>query len=279
MTTFDLPKEYNDPSMSIDVANSKLPIPAPKLIWRNGEFALKDIAEVGGVRKFGGWSLSAKDYEELKEELPTLPETWKLTKLSGKDEQYEMYLTRDVWFAPIRRRFAWFVSEQGDKNYSITQYVGYLAVGSGNNTLTPWGAVVLQAKSLMGKELDARIAEYKALTAPIRGTTLPTYFYHPLGTFGKEPVFAKAKSKDGNSSSPVTNVQLYRPAQKDVEAFTKMCFVGQETAKIILDIGKATEEWAKAWNEKKAQPTAVVVENHVEEENPFGPPSDSDFSF
>lgn len=259
--SYDIPEGANDAVGSLGAV--VLPFAAPIVFWRNGDKAFAQVKDIQDVRRFGGWAIQPDEIESMKESLPPeLPADWQKMEFMGERATYTNYITRKVYAAIIARRFSWFVND--GKSRSVTQYLAYLGTRVENNIM-PWGAVILQAKSLGGVDLDKAIAEFKKLTAQFRENTKEQFFYAPLGTWGSEPQFTNNKSKDGNKQSSVTPVHVYKPQGGYSKSLVDMLFVGRETAAEIVEIRKKAQEWLDDWNNRRK-----VAEVKAPEENPFG---------
>jgi hypothetical protein len=251
MTQFLIPQEYQEElkgAMS-DQSGIKLPFPAPTLYWYNGKTEFMTVEEITDARRFGGWGVSKEDIDNLG--VAPSP-AWKLHDLTNKDaKQYQAYLFRTVWVAPIARRSAWFENEGSSK--SSLNILAYLALRNAEGKFLPYGAVVLSAKSYTGVALDKCFKEFASKTAPFRGDTLPNFFFTPIGTFGKTPIFKYNTGKGGKKTS-VTDPQLYIPEGGYNEEFLTACFapnVGSEVIGQMREFKKQASEWLDDWNKRK----------------------------
>jgi hypothetical protein len=264
---FDLPQEYNDAakdSMKGATAGVPCPYPAPEMYWRNGDTSLSAIKEISDARRFGGWGIDKKATNQLVGVPEQFPSTWELFEgLTGKTsgETYDAYMTRSAWVAPIVRRYRW----NDFSNRSEVQYLCYFAE-TVEKVMTPWGFVIVSAKSLDTKVLDGLFRDFENKTNDLRGTTRTNFFYNPIGTFGQTPTF-ETRGK-GNKTSQVTPPQLFVPQGGYTVDLLKSCFVGQDiAAEIYVAINNpATKAWADDWNKKSAK---VETQQAVEEANPF----------
>lgn len=228
----------------------KLPFPAPTVYWNNGDIALKAMPEIKDARRFGGWGVDKAELEDLG--LPPSP-AWVLHTMTSRKNgaSYEAYLFRSAWVAPIARRSRWV--EVDGRPKSTVNYLCMLALRNKEGSFLPYGPIVLSAKSLTGKALDDRFAEFRNKTAAIRGEALANFFFHPIGTYGPEPVFADKKGKGGQSSS-VTDPQLYIPAEGYTEAELTKYFVPNVNAELLdqmADYKRLAKEWIAEWDKKE----------------------------
>ena len=254
--SFDLPDNANEIQ---GIGAVELPFVAPLMYWRSGVEALKNMEEIKGVQRFGGWAIQPDQIEPYTA-LPKLPPAFEKIKLSGSEGNYENYLTRNVDVAVIARRFAWF-----DK--SVTQYLCFLR---------DFGAVVLQAKSTTGKDLDNAFSEFKKKSVEARfnqstqSTVADNFFYAPIGSFGDTPVFVEKKGK--RDSTMVTIPIAFTPANGWTGQ--NIQYVGKEVASEILRMQKLAKPWLDDWNNRRSE--KPQAENSLppmpdtSEEFPFG---------
>lgn len=251
MSGFPVPQEYQEQfkgSMS-DNKGVKLPFPAPTLWWMNGNAAFKNTKEIEDARRFGGFGISKEDIEE--QGIPAA-QTWKLHDLTNtKGDQYAAYLCRTAWVAPIARRFAWFENE--GKWRSSLNILAYLAIMDANKKFTPYGAVILSAKSFTGNALDKCFKDFATKTAELRGDTLTNFFFHPIGTWGNEVKLEEIKGK-GGASSTITPPQLYIPKDGYTAEHLQQWFVPNALPEVLADMRdyKANaQEWLDDWKNRK----------------------------
>lgn len=242
--SFDLPKNANEIQ---GIGAVELPFVAPLMYWRSGVEALKNMEEVKGVPRFGGWAIQPDQIEPFTA-LPKLPLAFEKIKLSGTEGNYENYLARNVDVAVIARRFAWF-----DK--SVTQYLCYLK---------DFGAVVLQAKSTTGKDLDAAVSDFKKKTIearfnqPTQSTVAEQFFFAPIGSFGDTPIFVKKTGK-GNQETMVTVPAAFTPSGGWTGQ--NIQYVGKEVAAEILRMQKLAKPWLDDWNNRRSEKPQVANDN------------------
>lgn len=234
----------------------QLPFVAPLLWWKNGETALTKTAEITDARRFGGWGVSE---EEIVNAGMELPNNWNMFELSGsKGNDYNAYLARFVYVAPIDRRFAWFQKPETGSWVSKLNILAYMGEMTAEKKMIPWGPVVLSAKGYSGQHIDNAFKKFMTETAKLRDGDPSNYFYHPIGTFAKEPIFEKVTGK-GGSSSPITPCQLFVPnggyTVEDMDRY----FVGDEIAAVMVDLRDQAREWLSDWNRKKEQTEADEV--------------------
>ena len=238
-------------SMSRNDGGAKLPFAAPILWWKNANTELAGMDEITDVRRFGGWGISKDDIDEQKDQLPPeLPANWKLfeTLRNHDGGTYAAYLTRQVWVAPIDRRYVW--KTYDGKARSKVNILCYMAVGTPDKKLLPWGAVVLSGSSYSGKAIDDAIAKFKTDTDKLRDGDPVNLFYIPLGTFGNAPIFDKYTGKEGKSSS-TTPCQLFTPEGGYTAQTLDDWFVGDEVAAEMGLLRAQAGEWLDEWNKKK----------------------------
>lgn len=257
-TTFQVPEEFqNALKDSMRGENGvKLPFSAPTMWWFNGKPALKNVKEIATAQRFGGWGISKEEIDGFSD-LPELPSNWQLRDdlTNGKGETYSAFLCRTAFVAPIARRWGWF--DFDGKSRSAVNILCYLAVMQQDKSLLPWGPVVLSAKSYTGNDLDACFKNFASKTTSLRGTALPNFFYHPIGTWGAEPKFIERKGK--NASSSVTPPQLYEPTNGyNVEALTKW-FVSTDVMSGMNDYLASAKEWLADWKNKNAKQAAPII--------------------
>jgi hypothetical protein len=259
---FEVPAEFQNKLKDAmkDESGAKLPFAAPLMWWMNGKTALKNM-DINDPTRFGGWGISKEDVDNFGEELPALPPTWKLhdNLTSGKGNSYSAYLTRTAWVAPIARRFGWF--EHDGKSRSKLNVLCYLAVVQPDKTMLPYGPVVLSVGSLTTLDLDKCFKDFAAKSAKARGETPPNFFWHPIGTWGKEPKFEDRKGKNGSSSS-VTPPQLYLPDTGLTTDYLKKWFVGPDVAREMAGYLDQAQDWIADWKNrggKKEQPVEMAV--------------------
>lgn len=274
---YDIPEGANEAIGSLGAV--VLPFAAPIMFWRNGDKAFAGAKDVQDARRFGGWAIQPSEIDTMKESLPPeLPADWLAMEFMGEKETYSNFITRRAYVAVIARRHAWFVND--GKSKSVTQYLGYLGERT-ENTINPWGPVILQAKSLGGVDLDKAVTQFKKLTAQFREGVKEQFFYAPLGTFGDAPEFQTHKSKDGNSQSAVTPVRVYQPPNGYGKKLVDILFVGRETAAEIVELRKQAQEWLDDWNNRRRTNGNGAA---PEQDAPFGaddlqPPDDDGMPF
>lgn len=273
---FEVPAEFQEKlknSMK-DESGVKLPFAAPTMWWMNGKIALKNVQQVTDATRFGGWGISKDEIDDFGSDFPGVPDYWQLhdNLTNGKGETYAAYLCRTAWVAPIARRSGWF--EFDGKSRSKVHVLCYLALYNQKDApLVPFGPVVLSASSLTGVELDKCFKDFAAKSAQLRGKTPANFFFHPIGTWGPDPVFSERKGKNGSSSS-VTSPQLYLPKTGMSTELLQKWFVGSEVAAAMADYLDQAQDWIADWKNRKG-------EQKVQEPNPFDvpPPEEDGFPF
>jgi hypothetical protein len=274
---FEVPAEFQEKLKNAmkDENGIKLPFAAPTMWWMNGNIALKNLKQIEDATRFGGWGISKEDIDGFGSDLAEIPATWVLhEELTNRDNgTYAAYLCRSAWVAPIARRYGWF--ERDGKSRSKVNVLCYLAIYQPDRTLLPYGPVVLSASSYTGSDLDKCFKDFAAKSAQLRGSTSPNFFYHPIGTWGKEPIYAERKAKTGGSSSSVTPPQLYLPKDGLSLETLKAWFVGPDIAAEMATYLDQAQEWLADWKRKD--------EKKAQEPNPFdttpAPPEDDGFPY
>jgi hypothetical protein len=260
MSVFNVPADYQQTlNGSLDTSSViRLPFAAPQIWWKNGDPALEFQEAIVSAQRFGGWGC---DQEEIAEHGVSYAAQagWQLFSMrSGQGGgTYQAYLTRQLWAAPILRRFAWFKGRNpGERDTSKTQYLVYLAkVNPADKTFTPMGPAILHASALTGLDLDACFKEFKSKTAEVRideGKPVPpNYFYHPIGTWGTKPIYKERKSKQNGQGSLVTPPALFNPPNGFALETLQRWFVGADVIKEIVRLYDLAGEWAADWNNRK----------------------------
>lgn len=250
---FEVPAEFQDKLKNAmkDDTGVKLPFAAPTMWWMNGKAALKSVKQIEDATRFGGWGISKEEIDGFGSELAEVPAYWQLHDdlTNGKGESYSAYLCRTAWVAPIARRYGWFEFE--GKSRSSVNILCYLALYEQRGApLKPFGPVVLSAKSFTGNDLDKCFKDFASKSAQARGNTSQNFFFHPIGTWGKEPVFVERKGKNGSSSS-VTPPQLYLPENGITVDVLKNWFVGPEIAMDMAKYLDLAQDWLNDWKNRK----------------------------
>jgi hypothetical protein len=273
---FEIPAEFQEKMKNAmkDESGVKLPFAAPVMWWMNGKTALKSVAQVTDATRFGGWGISKEEVDGFGSELPEVPTYWQLHEelTNGQGSSYAAYLCRTAWVAPIARRSAWF--EYDGKSRSKLHVLCYLATYQQDKPLTPFGPVVLSASSLTGLDLDKCFKDFAAKSASVRGNTSPNFFFHPIGTWGKEPKFTERKSKNGGSSSSVTPPQLFLPEAGITTETLQKWFVGHDVAKEMASYLDLAQDWINDWKNRKGEQKQAATGFEeppmiTEEEYPF----------
>jgi hypothetical protein len=272
---FDIPVEFQEKLKNAmkDESGIKLPFAAPTMWWMNGKATLKALREITDARRFGGWGISKDEIDNFGSDLAEIPAQWVLHEELTNNEggTYAAYLCRTAWVAPIASRRGWF--ERDGKSRSKTNILCYLAILQPDKTLLPYGPVVLSASSYTGLNLDKCFKDFTAKTSQLRGTTPSNFFYHPIGTWGPDPIFSENKGKQGQSSS-VTPPQLFMPAAGLTLDTLKAWFVGQDVAAQMAEYLDQAQDWLADWKKKDSK--------KQQEPNPFGeepPAPENDFPY
>src|SRR5690349_5681227 len=277
--TFEIPAEFQNKlknSMK-DSSSVKLPFAAPTMWWMNGKPALKNTKQIDDATRFGGWGITKDEVDNFGSELAEVPAYWQLHEdlVNGSGGSYAAYLCRTAWVAPIARRYGWFTDKTG-RSGSKLNVLCYLATMQPDKTLLPYGPVILSAKSLTCLDLDKCFKDFAAKTSKLRAGTLPNYFYHPIGTWGPEPIFTERKSKGNGAASSVTPPQLYQPKEGEYKLETlQKWFVSVEVVEEMSRLYDLAQEWVEDWKNKRtdkaeAAPDAdLSIPPEPEEDFPF----------
>lgn len=274
--TFEVPAEFQEKLKNAmkDESGVKLPFAAPTMWWMNGKTALKGVTQIADATRFGGWGISKEETDDFGTELAEVPQYWQLHNelTNTKNKTYAAYLCRTAWVAPIARRHAWF--ENDGKSRSKVNILGYLATAQQGGVLVPFGPVVLSAGGLTGVDLDKLFKEFAAKTAQLRGSTPANFFYHPIGTFGKEPKFAERTGKSNGESSSVTPPQLFVPEAGITTETLQKWFVGPTVAADMAKYSDLAQDWIADWKNRKGE--AKQAADEAPEMRPLG---DEDMPF
>lgn len=264
----------------------QLDFPALPIYWKNGNARLPETA---GVEHFGGWCSDAAKFENTVAELGIEPPAgWvKQTMRNDKGDEYEVYCARQVIFAPVRKRSAWFTARDGSKkSNSAVNVLGYMAVVDPKvkpeaRTFIPWGFVVISAKSLTGKAVEDLLASWKSKVTPILRQTKDASqslgdYYVSIGTFGKIATETH-KSKSGGQSSTVTPCRLVVPDTITPEVIAKR-YIGEGISAICAEAFTNSQEWADDWNKRdNRKPTTMDDGGDVQPEDNYGAENDIPF--
>lgn len=271
---FEIPAEFQEKLKNAmkDESGVKLPFAAPTMWWMNGKAALKSVKQIEDATRFGGWGISKEEIDNFGSDLAEVPSYWQLHDdlTNGQGNTYSAYLCRTAWVAPIARRYGWF--EFDGKSRSAVNVLCYLALYQQKDApLMPFGPVVLSAKSFTGLDLDKCFKDFAAKSAQLRGSTPPNFFFHPIGTWGKEPIFSERKGKGGASSS-VTPPQLFLPTNGLTTETLQKWFVGPEVAADMAKYLDQAQDWIADWKNRKGkqeQPADFVPESRPLDESDF----------
>jgi hypothetical protein len=243
--SFDLPENANEIE---GMGAVELPFIAPLIYWRSGNDALEHMQEIQGVQRFGGWAIQPDQIDPFPS-LPELSMTFALTELSGSEGKYTNFLSRQIDVAVVARRFAWF-----DK--SVTQYLAYMK---------NFGAVILQAKSTTGKDLDAAVSDFKKKSVDARwnastaSAVTEQFFFMSIGSFGDAPVFVKKTNARGDETRVTVPVIL---TPKEGFTAANIQYVGRDIAGEIVNMQKQAKAWLDDWN-KRAKQKQAAPENEL----------------
>lgn len=251
----NLDQSLTDAMNGMNKANGiELPFPAPVLWVLNGQPAAK---VQGGAGYFGGWSADANGLDKLLSETGRqAPFGFTRTTQASRDgNEYDTLITRYVHVACIAKRESWLLDNRRTPEYvdGARRHLQVLAMlanlDEATGTFMQWGPVVLSAKGFQAKNLLAATTQWEQGTAPVRRAIAPKispwFFWISIGTFGdKREVTNVGKA---GAQSPITPIKLHLP---DVtEAFLTKRFVGQEVARVIVELSQQAGEWLNAWRE------------------------------
>lgn len=239
----------SDPMQSALHDGIQLPFPTLFASWHNGK---KELAELGtdSVKYAGGWEMSEKYYEGVKDQFPDLP-MFKMAAMNGK-ESYNAYLAKTLIVVPvgIRERSLMKVDGRDVVVKKFTkgarahmQLLAYLAT----QNMEPFAPIVLSAKSNSARYIKDAIKLFDDNTKEIRsGVKVPYYrFWLRLGI--GTPKFETVGR--GDNTSDITPCQLIEPATGWNMDVLKRTYIGQEMIAKIDEMQIASAEWLndKIW--------------------------------
>jgi hypothetical protein len=248
----------------------ELPFPVVYLWALNGQASYRSQ---GGALYYGGWACKSDDLQMAAEAQEIeIPRDWTLDSITSRDGgEFEAYTTRYVIVAPIGKRVSWLHDGKRYANYvdgarRHLQILAYLAEGIGdaeNRQFQPWGPIVLTAKGYQAQNMLDALVRWEKVTASLRRKVAPQVpawcFYLSLGTYGKERQVLNV-GKPG-AQSPITPIGTYIEGLSEQKL--QNLFVGEETARLMVEIQDQASDWLKAWK------TETLVDVFEEHENSF----------
>jgi hypothetical protein len=237
-----------------------LPFPAPVFYVVNGDVVYK-TAEAPALF-YGGWATDVAGLDQLVQaESRSYPSTDLVgivtTNADGKD--INIYTARHLIVAPVSIRSAWIdrVNNTRTPQYveGSRQHVQALCVigmKGEDGMLHPWGPAVLSAKGFQAKNLKEAFSDWEKHTALVRSkeaNALPAWmFYCAIGTFGQERVSQMVGGNKGKSS--ITPISVHKP--EATLALLEKVYGGEALANNIIEYGKQSQDWVKAWSEEQS---------------------------
>jgi hypothetical protein len=240
----------------------RLPFPVSYARWVNGEARNKKNAD---VTYFGGWSISADQYEAQVSLQGNAPLSYmsktSMTNDAGSD--YDAYNSRFIICAEICRRERW-IEEKHTSHLQILCQVA--EVSPDKKTFSAWGAIVLTAKGWAGINLKKAISDWGALTIAGRrdyANSMPAFMLYGLfGTFGNE---LKTADVGKTVKHTITPCQFGKPTGEINEALINRYYIGDETLLKMAELSKAAREWQSAWAKDKPVSTYATDESEPEQ--------------
>lgn len=245
-----------DPMINANAEGVQLPVPALFLSWRNGDSKLDELG-LDNVKYTGGWELNDKNYEKVKDNLPALPLSFKPTTIKGTEGQYNAYLAKNIAVCPVGIRERSLVKMEGRDvpvkrwtkgSRQHIQMLAYMAYRS-EQGFTPFGLVILSAKSNSAAYVKNTFSTFDAQTKDIRASVkVPYYrFYITIGTHGTPEFVTVGKN---NQTHDITPCNLITPAGGWNMDELKARYIGREAISKIAEIQMAAAEWLndKSWS-------------------------------
>lgn len=237
----------------------ELPFFAPVFWVMNGDPKLR---QVGGVHFFGGFAVSAEDWQKacydewgLANEPPTITRT-EISTTDGRE--LDIYASRHLIVAPICSRVTWYTQDgarytefvKGARQHA--QVLAYLAVKNDQTgNIDPLNVVMLSAKGYQAKNMLDAFGAWERTTKQIRGKVAPGVpawcFYLSIGTFGNDR--KQIMVGKGSSQSAITPISAYIPKELTGEIIEKL-FVGQDVAEAMATYLEGAQEWLHAYDQK-----------------------------
>ena len=267
----------------------ELPFFAPVFWVMNGDPKLR---QVGGVHYFGGFAVSAEDWQKACFEewgLSSEPAGIVKTEINTTDgRDLDIYASRHLIVAPICSRITWSSRDgmryteyvQGTRQHA--QVLAYLAVKT-ESGIEPLNIVMLSAKGYQAKNMLDAFGAWDRATKQVRGKVAPGVpawcFYLSIGTFGNDR--KQIMVGKGNSQSAITPISAYIPKEITPEIIEKL-FVGQDVAEAMVTYLESSQEWLHAYDQKSGNGSTKPVEAPPEPD--FGdldpiPPAPDDVPF
>lgn len=247
-----VPQSAQDDLYGNMVDGVQLPEPVTYFMVRNG---LASNKPQGGVPHYGGWGVDQPEADKLIGEaiMATYFDPLQFTNQGGKD--YMLYTSRNIWVAPIARRFR-FDKKSNSSKFQIFALISMKT----DNGFVDLGFHVATAGGMQTIELQATLREWMALTKEARkewDNASATFFRMPVGTFGpfnnKEVGSAKT-----NFITPI----IVQPAKKKLTATNiDSLYVGDDNALEMAELYKEARPWVAEWDKKKEDSGKVVDEN------------------
>lgn len=230
----------------------ELPYLAPLAWWTNAR------PGPGEVNKFGGWACKAGDFDMAAAQYGEWPQWERVQSDLG-----ELVQIRYLAIAPFGARRRWMDVNKGDsKTGTHLQQLAYVAIVTQEKKYIPWGPMILSLKVTAAMRFRDLLTDWARATARARDEVAPDvpahFFWMPVGTFGKEPVFETVGK--GNHTSQVTLPHLATEGEIAAPLLEKL-YVGDEIAEKMADLFQQSQEWLR---DKKWQESGGLDEAHVE---------------
>lgn len=275
-----MPIQFSDTSLGTRLNDGmnlgggiQLPFTAPVFWTINGNPALRQL---GGAQYFGGWASDAGDFDEALRQwaFAAPPKPFILTDMVSTDgKNYQAYTARNFLIAPICFRRGWITQDNtrtAEYTKGARQHVQALCILAYRNGETHlMGPVVLSAKGFQAQNLLNSFSAWAKHTQTMRRKVAPDVpawcFLLSIGTFGTE---RKQVLVGQGAQHPITPIGAYLPETLD-EKILESLFVGEDTAKAMLEYMTQAAEWRTAWGQPsqdqmgRANPAAA---GHVEPE-------------
>lgn len=234
---------------------AELPFPVVYMWTVNGQASYK---AAGDAQYFGGWACKAEEMQTVAEQqaLP-IPPGWKHVTVATRDgSEYEAYVIRSIFVAPIAKRESWLLDGRRSSNYlpggrrhvQVLAYMAEAQTVEGERSYIPWGPVVLTAKGYQARNLLESFGKWNKATASVRAKIAPGVpaqcFYALIGTHGKERVVEQV-GKSG-AQSPITPISVYIPETLSEKILASL-YVGGDVASIMADLYDQAADWLAAW--------------------------------
>jgi len=232
---------YGDRKLETSAFVSKLPFEHAFIVWRRGE----GRGEVNSVDKHGGWTLDTN----LLDLNPHLRPNWQSEQfVTSKGNTFVAAATRQLVFAPIRRRVRWVANDYGSTSSQMHLLVQVAIKVKADNpngfVFQPWMPAVLTLSGTMTREMDNALKEWQDYTADLRAPHEVPYqlFYTAYGTFGDY------NPKTFQNGGYITPVYCYKPDPMTDKVLESL-FVGEEIANQMFELHDLAEDWAREWDD------------------------------